>query len=106
MSKPTASAAGAAMPAEGHKTRRDLPPFESERYLDCFSMCHRRLQAFHRIAEGRQQPDDHMWITEVVSLLARHDWTPKDFGFVDPPAFDVRPNTGTVFAAQDAATVN
>src|ERR1700689_1746398 len=33
MSKPTAPADGGAMPAEGHKTRRDLPPFESELFL-------------------------------------------------------------------------
>jgi hypothetical protein len=92
--------------AEGHKSRRDLPPFESDLYLTCFQLCHHRLQALHRITGGRQQPDDPSLVTGAESLLARHGWTPKDFGFVDPPAFDVQPNTGTLWAALDAVTVN
>ena len=99
-------AADAAMPAESHKTRRDLPPFEDERYLNWFSMCHRRLQALHQIAQGHQRPDDSSWVNGVVKLLALHGWTPRDFGFVDPPTFEVKPNTGILFAAQDTATAN
>jgi hypothetical protein len=103
MSKLTASAAGGAMPAEGHKTRKPLPAFESYLYLTCFQFCHFRLQALHRIAEGREDPKDRSMISGAESLLAMKGWTPKDFGFVDPPTFELKANVGTVFAAQEAA---
>jgi hypothetical protein len=45
-------------------------------------------------------------ISGAEELLAMKGWTPKDFGFVDPPMFDLTANTGTVFAAQDAVIVN
>ena len=100
MSKLTASAAGGAMP------RKPIPAFESEVYLTFFQLCHHRLQALHKIAEGRGQSDDHKMVTGAESLLAMHGWTPKDFGFVDPPTFDVQPNTGTLWAALDATIIN
>jgi hypothetical protein len=103
MSKHTVSADGG--PLKATRPAAICPGSRAELYLDWFSMCHRRLQALHRIAEGRQQPDDPMWITGVVSLLARHGWTPKDFGFVDPPTLDIQPNTGVLWAAR-AKTVN
>jgi hypothetical protein len=106
MSKPTVSAAGGAMPDAEILPRKPIPAFESEVYLTFFQLCHHRLQALHKIAQGRGQPDDRKMVTGAESLLAMHGWTPKDFGFVDPPMFDVRPNTGTVFAALDATTVN
>jgi hypothetical protein len=102
MSKTTASAAGGAIPAEGHKSRKPLPAFESGLYLTCFQLCHHRLQALHSIAEGREDPKDRSMISGAESLLAMHGWTPKDFGFVDPPKFDLKANVGTVFAAQEA----
>jgi hypothetical protein len=105
MSKTTASAAGGAMPAEGHP-HKAIPAFESEVYLTFFQLCHHRLQALHKIAEGRGQPDDRKMVTGAESLLAMHGWTPKDFGFVDPPTFDVQPNTGTLWAALDATIIN
>ena len=88
------------------RSRKPIPAFESEVYLTFFQLCHHRLQALHRIAEGRQQPDDRSMVTGAESLLAMKGWTPKDFGFVDPPTFDVQPNTGTLWAALDATTVN
>ena len=105
MSKLTASAAGGAMPAEG-RLRKAIPAFESEGYLTFFQLCHHRLQALHKIAEGRGQPDDRKMVTGAESLLAMHGWTPKDFGFVDPPMFDIQPNTGTLWAALDATIIN
>jgi hypothetical protein len=105
MKNNTASAAGGAMPAEGHP-RRPIPPFESDLYLTFFQLCHHRLQALHKIAEGRGQSDDRKMVTGAESLLAMHGWTPKDFGFVDPPTFDVQPNTGTLWAALDATIIN
>ena|SRR5580658_8974625 len=105
MSKPTVSAEGGAMPAEGHP-HKAIPAFESEAYLTFFQLCHHRLQALHKIAEGRGQPDDRKMVTGAESLLAKHGWTPKDFGFVDPPTFDVQPNTGTLWAALDATIIN
>jgi hypothetical protein len=101
MSKPTVSAEGGAMPAEGHP-HKATPAFESEAYLTFFQLCHHRLQALHKIAEGRGQPDDRKMVTGAESLLAMHGWTPKDFGFVDPPTFELKANVGTVFAAQNA----
>ena len=101
MSKPTVSAEGGAMPAEGHP-HKAIPAFESEAYLTFFQLCHHRLQALHKIAEGRGQPDDRKMVTGAESLLAMHGWTPKDFGFVDPPTFELKANVGTVFAAQNA----
>src|SRR5580704_15947741 len=106
MSKHTASAAGGATPAEGHKTSKPLPAFESYLYLTCFQFCHFRLQALHRIAEGREQPNDRSMISGAEELLAMKGWTPKDFGFVDPPTFDVQPNTGTLWAALEATIIN
>jgi hypothetical protein len=103
MKRNTASGDGGALPED----RKPLPAFESELYLTIFILCHHRLQALHRIAEGRECPhDDRCMITGAEETLARHGWTPNDFGFVDPPTFDVQPNTGTVFAALDATTVN
>jgi hypothetical protein len=105
MSKLTASADGGAMP-EGHKTRRDLPPFESELFLFWYVMCHRRMQALYRVAEGRPQPDDPSLVSAAETCLANHGWTPRDFGFVDPPTFDVNPRTENPWAALDTAIVN
>ncbi len=102
MSKLTASADGGAMP-EGHKTRRDLPPFESELFLFWYVMCHRRMQALYRVAEGRPQPDDPSLVSAAETCLANHGWTPRDFGFVDPPTSDVNENP---WAALDTAMVN
>jgi hypothetical protein len=106
MSKLTASADGEAVPAEGHKTRRDLPPFESELFLFWYVMCHRRMQALYRVAEGRQQRDDPSFVSAAETCLANHGWTPRDFGFVDPPTFDVNPRAENHWAALDTATVN
>jgi hypothetical protein len=106
MSKLTASADGEAIPAEGHKTRCDLPPFESELFLFWYVMCHRRMQALYRVAEGRQQRDDPSFVSAAETCLADHGWTPRDFGFVDPPTFDVKPRAEDHWAALDTATVN
>jgi hypothetical protein len=105
MKNNTASAAGAAMP-KCHKTRRDLPPFESENYLTVFILCHHRMTALYRIAEGRERSDDRSMVTGCDRFLAVDGWTPKDFGFVDPPMFELKANVGTVFAALDAPSVN
>jgi hypothetical protein len=52
--------------------RQPLPAFESGNYLTVFILCHHRLQALHRIAEGRECPhDDRSMITGCEEILAR-----------------------------------
>ena len=67
---------------------KPVPPRGSSMHLNWVQMCHFRLVALYRIAEGRQQHDDAALFTGAESLLARHGWMPPDFGFVDPPQFD------------------
>jgi hypothetical protein len=63
----------------------EKPALGSSAHHTCVQLCHLRLAALYRIAEGRQQPDDASLVSGAESLLARRGLTPRDFGFVDPP---------------------
>jgi hypothetical protein len=91
------------------RKRGEMPSMLTSQYANGFQMCQMRARSLTRIAQGWPRKCDEGQVRAVDGFLKNWGLTARDFGFIDPPmpaTFDVKPNTGTVFAAPKAPSVN
>jgi hypothetical protein len=90
--------------------RGEMPSILSSHYNMLFNFCQRRARALTRIAQGWPRKRDEEAVKIIDGWLADRGLTPRQFGFVDPPKLVegdvISPNTGKLFAALGAPSVN